>query len=711
MVVLQSGLLGFSNISYDGGFSGTVRFSDLYSLYFGVPYGSLSEPISLRKFYGAIKPNKKIHLDASILSQPDGTEITTWVGSNDTPSAIGASFQNATKPTFKIINGLNSVNISSTFRQYLYLPSLSFDLQDASNNPINGITIVAVTRRSSTISSYERIFDFGTRVAQNAVNYYDTSTWYSNFTQAGKNTTLMSVTGTAPDQEYVINNGATGITNHIYDTSKSSIYLANRVSITYSLEVNLDGGTTGDYMLVYLGCTAVNAVHGSVSNGISINMNTRPTNRIVSLSGAYLTTVSTTYIWNTGWNLLQISITFNENGSKSVSFELNSTQILTTSTFEPTYLVKGTYFGDYLGIGETNGANRTYLKIRRVKLFVTQYIPTNPSVLSRFSGSANTSRLDLYNSSSSTYIQNFSTPDDNFYVLVLRLSHNSVKNISVFFNGNLSISSTPVFPTLFNRNTIHNYIGRSNWSNDGYTNMDIREIIVMNNTFSDEQVSAISKYMMKKWNILYEYPPVFIGPGNNWTKDLTDTVEGISGEIYAKYQYTVTSSSSLYGFGKYIAYANTILSYFAGTTYFTDEWPPSGAFDKRVAATGAKAGWHSAITTLTSTSDIVTPPIIYLILPNSITVKQYSVQTRGDGYTEQAPSKWSLEGSNDLTSWSIVDTESSVTPWVAKEIKTFDTTNNTQQYRMYRMVIYRNNSTTNQYVAVSDIRLYAPEYT
>jgi hypothetical protein len=203
---------------------------------------------------------------------------------------------------------------------------------------------------------------------------------------------------------------------------------------------------------------------------------------------------------------------------------------------------------------------------------------------------------------------------------------------------------------------------------------------------------------------LREYPPTTIGTGGTWIKDSNDVLQGLD-RIYRKYKFTIPTST--YGQGQYVASANTILFYFDGSAYSNDEWPPSGAFDKQLASSTRKAGWHVSVANLSSAVDAAAPPIITLQLPFPIAVRRYSMQCRSDCCNTQLPSKWNLEASNEGSVWTVVDSRSGVTQWTLSETKTWDVSN-TRKYSYYRLVAYRTAGSTMMHI--SEIVFFAPEY-
>lgn len=58
----------------------------------------------------------------------------------------------------------------------------------------------------------------------------------------------------------------------------------------------------------------------------------------------------------------------------------------------------------------------------------------------------------------------------------------------------------------------------------------------------------------------------------------------------------------------------------------------------------------------------------------------------GSGDATNAPKTWTFEGSNDNSTWTVLDTETTVPVWVVSEARTYSTTNTTS-YRYYRVNI------------------------
>jgi hypothetical protein len=195
--------------------------------------------------------------------------------------------------------------------------------------------------------------------------------------------------------------------------------------------------------------------------------------------------------------------------------------------------------------------------------------------------------------------------------------------------------------------------------------------------------------------VKYEYPPYSIG--NNWTRDLTETVLKIGTTTnLGKFKKT---ASDAYGSGEYVAYADD---------EFQTSGLASGAFDKVFSPVVGNFWATSKV--FTSTSDISTPRNLYIKLPYPITLRQYYIQTRTDGFLIQAPSKWTLQGSQDGTTWTTIHDISNVTSWTLGEKKYFTMVDETTKYSHFRWTFFRNSSTANDYLSILEASLISPDW-
>ena len=101
----------------------------------------------------------------------------------------------------------------------------------------------------------------------------------------------------------------------------------------------------------------------------------------------------------------------------------------------------------------------------------------------------------------------------------------------------------------------------------------------------------------------------------------------------------------------------------------------------------------------------VAPYFIQYQFPSGQMINKYSLQTNGS-FSYAWWTNWSLQGSNNGSTWTVLDTRSGVDAIVDANKHTFRFTNNTS-YTYYKFVI--NNTTGDSYVAASEIELGTDE--
>ena len=127
----------------------------------------------------------------------------------------------------------------------------------------------------------------------------------------------------------------------------------------------------------------------------------------------------------------------------------------------------------------------------------------------------------------------------------------------------------------------------------------------------------------------WSLPPEGIASGGDWEK----TKDGCPND--APYDKYVTKVDFGYAKGAYSAESNSIYAYGTG-----DEWPASGAFDGRLAASHGKTGWASDPAKPGPNGALGT---LMVSVPVAITPRHYVLSARADCCEFQNPIKWKLE--------------------------------------------------------------------
>lgn len=111
-------------------------------------------------------------------------------------------------------------------------------------------------------------------------------------------------------------------------------------------------------------------------------------------------------------------------------------------------------------------------------------------------------------------------------------------------------------------------------------------------------------------------------------------------------------------------------------------WPPWQAFDA-----ASTTGWATA-----TPSNGVVNHWLKLDLGVAKVVNRATITSRTDGFNNQAPKDFEIHGSNDNSTWTVLDSRANQV-FAVGEKKTFDIANTTA-YRYYRLFIIRNNGHT-----------------
>lgn len=85
------------------------------------------------------------------------------------------------------------------------------------------------------------------------------------------------------------------------------------------------------------------------------------------------------------------------------------------------------------------------------------------------------------------------------------------------------------------------------------------------------------------------------------------------------------------------------------------------------------------------------------------TLGSYQIEARGAGAT-QAPKTWTFEGSNDGSTWTVLDTQTNAAAWTGSEKRTFSLPSPVS-YSRFRINVSASSDTL---VAIAELRLYVP---
>jgi len=154
-----------------------------------------------------------------------------------------------------------------------------------------------------------------------------------------------------------------------------------------------------------------------------------------------------------------------------------------------------------------------------------------------------------------------------------------------------------------------------------------------------------------------------------------------SAAVQATNQFTQTLTG--YPFGGAGSYTANCSSYYTPTNLY-----PWYAFDKTTNtwASNLPADYTNGVaTTNTQTSGLYNGAWLQIQLPVSVNVFSYTITSSGN-FPTKAPAKWYILGSNDGSSWTLVDSQQTGVTWTSSyQVQTFTPTP-TVAYSYYRMV-------------------------
>ena len=172
-----------------------------------------------------------------------------------------------------------------------------------------------------------------------------------------------------------------------------------------------------------------------------------------------------------------------------------------------------------------------------------------------------------------------------------------------------------------------------------------------------------------------EYPPTAITTANTWKKDLYDRYPAHSAVSYDDANGTLMTvktvvTGSPYGNGEYKAFGNSWYSYSESSTWSTSEWPVNGPFEKSEGDSNTTKSWHTAGTSMSTTTDMSEPVVLGIEMPDHIKLTSYSMKTRPE-YAERSPKKWNLYGRRNCGTWTLIETRS-VNSWSSGQTKSWN---------------------------------------
>uniref|UniRef100_A0A0G4HXL4 EGF-like domain-containing protein n=1 Tax=Chromera velia CCMP2878 TaxID=1169474 RepID=A0A0G4HXL4_9ALVE len=202
---------------------------------------------------------------------------------------------------------------------------------------------------------------------------------------------------------------------------------------------------------------------------------------------------------------------------------------------------------------------------------------------------------------------------------------------------------------------------------------------------------------------LHLVPPSDIGRGDTWTKDTGTTYGYLS--TYTLYKDYSGSSQCT---GRYRAGMDNLPFNDGGTSSFgTDEWPASGAYDRVAAETNAKSGYRFA-GSIAGVDCCDSDVGIVINLPCPAKLIWLGLVARADGNARESPYRFIIRANNDgsyTTFDSIYSTTVADPVWTNGERKEF-AVDSTTAYTWFRLSIRAQSNAGFDAASIGDVELY-----
>ena len=282
-------------------------------------------------------------------------------------------------------------------------------------------------------------------------------------------------------------------------------------------------------------------------------------------------------------------------------------------------------------------------------------------------------------------------------------------NILLFINGNLETSGIFTyqiddgsnFPLYLGTNGSLNSSGITGYFYSGYidemrfTNGIAR--YTTNYSVATSQFPSIAPTQLLTLPTIEEIFTNTLTPVNNFPKlatpiayypssPMTANTTSVSGTTYGTGIYYISASNTSGSTFAYNAFDNTSSTqWLSGTSYTTT----SSAYSTTVSGTTRSGEW------------------LQIQLPTPINLKYYSIQSSSTVGTTQSPASFVIAGSNDNSSWYLVDIRTGLT-WNNNGIlQTFTVSNNILAYTYFRLIgISLVTSTASLALAIGEFKLY-----
>ena len=263
-------------------------------------------------------------------------------------------------------------------------------------------------------------------------------------------------------------------------------------------------------------------------------------------------------------------------------------------------------------------------------------------------------------------------------VYALRVTPTSLQ----LFKNNVEILSA-AGATLSN-NTLHIGLcanisgGLPSAATAGLLNADIAGFYMYDRALNNIELSQLYAYLLNGRAQITQ----ILSPGNYVfpPRSLPTATTNVTGQAYGNGSYTVTASSQDFG---------SALLAFDKVFQEPNYWCSAARYPSTV--------YNNAVSTTDSGGTLHYGEWIQIVMPVAIRLDYYTISIQAyDTHSVNEPKTWVVLGSNDGTTWYVVDTQTNIVFPATRGLKTqFNITNNTKLFSRYRFVckaVLRNTS-------------------
>jgi len=278
---------------------------------------------------------------------------------------------------------------------------------------------------------------------------------------------------------------------------------------------------------------------------------------------------------------------------------------------------------------------------------------------------------------------------NTWYHITLTVSSTYVANI--YINGLFSgtATGTGTMPSYTNF-----YVGTAGDASRGFSGY-IDDFRVYNTVLNAADIYTIYSTYLGQTNAIQAWPS-YAMTGNTTT---------LSGKPYGNGTYIVTYStqySTWNGFNAFDKVFTTAGTGWASNAVYTNSAAVPGPY------TGAVTTTVKASNVSSATSVSVAGEWLQIQLPQPIIMTSYSLTPRETAQIGQSPYQWLIIGSNDGSTWILLDSQYGNISWVQYIAQTFTISGNAIPYVYYRIIVQSiwGNNTSSGYACIMEMVLY-----